>query len=49
MRLVILHARLAHKISLVGAQLEPFVGLNKVQGRPFLVSEIEEAIDKMLA
>jgi 2-oxoglutarate ferredoxin oxidoreductase subunit alpha len=23
-------------------------GLNKVQGRPFLVSEIEEAIDKML-
>jgi 2-oxoglutarate ferredoxin oxidoreductase subunit alpha len=24
-------------------------GLNKVQGRPFLVSEIEEAIDKMLA
>ena len=24
-------------------------GLNKVQGRPFLVSEIEEAIEKMLA
>jgi 2-oxoglutarate/2-oxoacid ferredoxin oxidoreductase subunit alpha len=24
-------------------------GLNKVQGRPFLVSEIEEAIDKMLS
>ena len=23
-------------------------GLNKVQGRPFLVSEIEEAVDKML-
>jgi len=25
------------------------VGLNKVQGRPFLVSEIEEKIDEMLA
>jgi 2-oxoglutarate ferredoxin oxidoreductase subunit alpha len=25
------------------------VGLNKVQGRPFLVSEIEEKIQEMLA
>jgi len=25
------------------------VGLNKVQGRPFLVSEIEEKIEQLLA
>jgi DNA integrity scanning protein DisA with diadenylate cyclase activity len=24
-------------------------GLNKIQGRPFLVSEIEEAIERLLA
>ncbi len=28
--------------------LEPAEGLNKIQGRPFLVSEIEAAIEKML-
>jgi len=28
--------------------LVPAVGLNKVQGKPFLVSEIEDAIDRML-
>ena len=28
--------------------LVPAEGLNKVQGKPFLVSEIEEAIEKML-
>jgi 2-oxoglutarate ferredoxin oxidoreductase subunit alpha len=28
--------------------LVPAEGLNKVQGRPFLVSEIETAIEKML-
>ena len=28
--------------------LAPAEGLNKIQGRPFLVSEIEAAIEKML-
>ena len=29
--------------------LAPAEGLNKIQGRPFLVSEIEAAIEKMLS
>jgi 2-oxoglutarate ferredoxin oxidoreductase subunit alpha len=29
--------------------LVPAVGLNKIQGRPFLISEIEAKIDEMLA
>jgi 2-oxoglutarate ferredoxin oxidoreductase subunit alpha len=32
-----------------GKYLAPAVGLNKIQGRPFLVSEIEEAIEKLLS
>ena len=28
--------------------LAPAEGLNKIQGRPFLISEIEAAIEKML-
>jgi 2-oxoglutarate ferredoxin oxidoreductase subunit alpha len=31
-----------------GEFLVECVGLNKVQGRPFLVSEIEEKIEEML-
>src|SRR5262249_6344634 len=31
-----------------GMFLVDAVGLNKIQGRPFLVSEIEEAIEKLL-
>jgi 2-oxoglutarate ferredoxin oxidoreductase subunit alpha len=29
--------------------LVPAVGLNKVQGKPFLVGDIEERIEKMLS
>ena len=36
-------------ILLLGIHLVDAVGLNKIQGRPFLVSEIEEKIEQMLA
>jgi 2-oxoglutarate ferredoxin oxidoreductase subunit alpha len=37
------------RLLLRGMFLVDAVGLNKVQGRPFLVSEIEQAIDRVLA
>src|SRR5262249_52969780 len=37
------------RLLLRGIFLVDAVGLNKIQGRPFLVSEIEEKIAKMLA
>ncbi|HEV3257816.1 MAG TPA: 2-oxoglutarate ferredoxin oxidoreductase subunit alpha, partial [Gemmataceae bacterium] len=36
------------RLLLRGQYLVDAVGLNKVQGRPFLVSEIEEKIEEML-